>query len=250
MLQLSHQLISGSGSTILFLHGFLGSSKQWKMIADHFKGTHQILMVDLPGHGDSNETCDYTIMDVADSINTILQQYKITAIHFIGHSMGGYVGCAFAKANSEKLLSLHLINSCAADDSDDRKSQRNRSIKLIEKYPDAFLSMAIGNLFSKTERQTYQHAIDQMKTEAQKMSTGSIKQAIGAMRDRNSQVDALTYSRFAVAYFYGSHDTVILKKTIKEEINILSASCVELDSGHMSLITHPQEIMEKLSFID
>lgn len=247
MLQLSHQIYPSSGKTILFLHGFLGSSKQWKPIVNHFKKTHQILLIDLPGHGNSTESSAYTIPEVASAINDILQEERIDHLHVVGHSMGGYVGCAFAKAYPEKVASLHLINSCASADSAIRKLQRDRSILLVQKYPQAFVSMAIANLFTTSEKIEFYEVIERLKKDASIQSTTSIITAIVAMRDRESQLEELQNLNIPVNYMYGSEDEIIDPDGIKEECHLLKAQRKIIACGHMSLTTHPKEIISELS---
>jgi pimeloyl-ACP methyl ester carboxylesterase len=248
MLQLSHQIYPSSGKTILFLHGFLGSSKQWKPIVNHFKKTHQILLIDLPGHGNSTESSAYTISEVASAINDILQEERIDHLHVVGHSIGGYVGCAFAKTYPEKILSLHLVNSCAAADSASKKLQRDRSLLLIQKYPQAFVSMAITNLFTTSEKIEFHEVIERLKRNASKLSTISIINAIVAMRDRESQLEDLQNSNIPVHYIYGTEDKIITSDEVEHECHLLKVQGKIIACGHMSLITHPKEIINRLSF--
>ena len=245
---LSYQLLPKNAPTILFLHGFLGSAAQWDPIIYHYKKSFQILLLELPGHGVNDCEASYSIEDLAADVNMSLMQCGIKAVHFVGHSMGGYVGCAFAKAYSDKLLSLTLINSCATADATDRQMQRNRALKLVEKYPNAFTSMAITNLFTSVEREHFTTEIELMKSQAMHMSTSGISNAIKAMRDRASQLNTLKNAGFPIQYIYGSRDEVISKEVIEEEIELLNVEFAELDSGHMSLITHPNKIVE-LHFI-
>lgn len=246
MLQLSYQIYPHHGKTILFLHGFLGSSKQWAPIVDQFKKTHQILLIDLPGHGNSPESSPYTIPEVAIAINDILQKEKIASIEFVGHSMGGYVGCAFAKAYPERVESLHLINSCASADSADRKLQRDRSILLIQKYPKAFVSMAIANLFNPSEKIEFNEIIESFKKDASKISAASIINAIVAMRDRDSQLEELQNLNLPVNYICGSEDEIIDLDDVKRECHLLKAEQKIIACGHMSLITNPLQIISGL----
>jgi len=250
MIKLSSTLHKGSGTTVLLLHGFLGSAQQWQTTVVGLKAKHQLLLVELPGHGKSSEPDAYQISDVASSIHQLLADLQIDQVHFIGHSMGGYVGCAFAKAYPQQLLSLHLINSSAAADTVLRKSQRDRSIQLVSKYPEAFISMAISNLFTSEEKEKFQTEIELMKSQAQQLSNPSIIYALQAMRDRASYVDDLKHAQFPITYIYGSADEIILSDLIEIELELLKTKGVQIHSGHMSIITHPNEITDKMHLIE
>lgn len=239
---LSYQLIEREAPTILFLHGFLGNASQWDFLVDHYRESYQILLCELPGHGDNKIAEKYTIDDLADDLAQVLVQLDIKSVHFVGHSMGGYVGCAFATAYPDQILSLHLINSCATEDTVDRKSQRDRSIKLVTKHPEAFVQMAINNLFSSQEKAQLNSVINNMKVKASEINTTSIAHAIGAMRDRKSQLIPLKNSSILVQYIHGVNDIIIPLSVVKEEALQFNGELSILDSGHMSLLTHRKEI--------
>ncbi len=250
MMELAYKLIPNSGKTILFLHGFLGSSAQWSPVVDHFKNSHQILLVELPGHGICSINKSYTITEIAASINKVLQENQIDDVHFVGHSMGGYVGCAFAKAYPEKIASLHLINSCAEGDPASRRLQRDRAIELVKRFPDAFVSMAVGNLFTESERQEFEEEITAMKSGAMHMTGDAIIHALVAMRDRESQLEQLVTSNFPVHYIYGKQDAIIPVETVQLELELLKVEGYKMDAGHMSIVTHPLKLTRIMQFIE
>ncbi len=250
MLKLSNTLINGPGTTVLLLHGFLGSAQQWQPITNALKEKHQLLLIELPGHGQSPESDAYDTRDVAFAIYKILEELAIDKVHFVGHSMGGYVGCAFAKAYPQQLLSLHLINSCAAADTSLRKSQRDRSIQLVSKYPETFISMAVSNLFTQAEKAAFETQINLMKSQAQQISNASIIYALKAMRDRDSHLSSLQHASFPITYIYGSADEIIPSNLIETELKLLKTNDFEIPSGHMSIITHPAEIIDKMHLIE
>ncbi|MFL6151850.1 MAG: alpha/beta fold hydrolase, partial [Ornithinibacter sp.] len=44
---------SGSGPALLFIHGILGSQKQWAHLVDRLDDDHRLIVPDLFGHGES-----------------------------------------------------------------------------------------------------------------------------------------------------------------------------------------------------
>lgn len=243
---LSYQLIEREAPTILFLHGFLGNASQWDFLVDHYQESYQILLCELPGHGDNKIAETYTIDDLAVSIAQLLLQLDISSVHFVGHSMGGYVGCAFAKACPNQTTSLHLINSCATGDTAIRKSQRDRSIKLISKYPEAFINMAINNLFTSQEKIDFKSVINNLQEKSSQISLISIENALIAMRDRTSKLDGLKNLKIPIQYIHGYTDEIIPISMIENEVSMLRGNFSILNSGHMSLITHKEKIKKLL----
>ncbi|EAS20753.1 hypothetical protein BBFL7_01643 [Flavobacteria bacterium BBFL7] len=231
----------------LLLHGFLGNKSQWTAMAKLLDSKFNILYVELPGHGQSHTIDHYTIADLASEISQFLTSNSIDKIHFVGHSMGGYVGAAFAKAYPQQLYSLTLVNSIMGPDSTARKVMRDRAIQLIDRFQDAYISMAINNLFTPEEHIIHKTIIDDMKNAAKNMTLETIMAALRAMRDRPSQIGQMNET---VQYIYGSRDQIIEKSIIEAELSLMNLNGESIDAGHMLLLTHPEEVISKTHFID
>lgn len=240
---LTHRLIPNDAPTLLFVHGFLGNNAQWDPLIEHYKSSYQILLLELPGHGTNSYSSTYDLEDVAIAIDNLLSILDIPAVSFIGHSMGGYVGCALATIFPARVNRLYLINSCASNDTMARKKQRDRSIALIDKFPSSFIKMAIGNLFTTQEMQVHASSIEQMILTAQSMNVACIRNAIIAMRDRPSYLHELSMSKVLLQYVYGSNDLVIEPTIIHEELELLPAQGSLLEGGHMSIITNHEQLI-------
>ena len=77
---------------VVFVHGFLGGSRQWKGQAEALAAGFDVIAVDLPGFGENAQ------LEALDSItgfaNWVLNELTARGIerfHLIGHSMGGMV---------------------------------------------------------------------------------------------------------------------------------------------------------------
>ncbi len=237
--------------TIILLHGFLGNASQWDWIIQELRSKFQILLIELPGHGMNNNEGAYSIVDLSHEVYRIINKLGLEQVHMVGHSMGGYVASAFTKAYPKQTASLTLINSCAGADTPSRKIQRDRSLRLLDSYPAAFVKMAIANLFTANETIIHNQAIGLLKSSASRMSLASIKNAIIAMRDRPDFLDGLQDLRSPVIYIFGKKDAIIpVAITQKEVLSLPTATGHGLESGHMSLLTDPQKIIQLLPFIE
>jgi pimeloyl-ACP methyl ester carboxylesterase len=251
MSDLHYTFINNNQPVLLLLHGFLGSMEQWNYMEQDLLTTHSLLKIDLPGHGKTLEFKeDYTLEELSLKIDQILVLEQIEKIHVVGHSMGGYLGCAFAKARPDKTRSLTLINSIASKDTKQRKLIRDRSILLIEKHQEAYVSMAIGNLFTAEERKLYETRISLMKQQADQISIKSIIQALKCMRDRNDYVPLLKEVDFPISYIYGRQDKIVPVELVEKERIHLRANTRIIDNGHMSLLINPLDILKNMHFIE
>jgi pimeloyl-ACP methyl ester carboxylesterase len=251
MSDLHYTFINNNQPVLLLLHGFLGSMEQWNYMEQDLLTTHSLLKIDLPGHGKTLEFKeDYTLEELSLKIDQILVLEQIEKIHVVGHSMGGYLGCAFAKARPDKTRSLTLINSIASKDTKQRKLIRDRSILLIEKHQEAYVNMAIGNLFTAEERKLYETRISLMKQQADQISIKSIIQALKCMRDRNDYVPLLKEVDFPISYIYGRQDKIVPVELVEKERIHLRANTRIIDNGHMSLLINPLDILKNMHFIE
>ena len=97
----------GSGTPLVLVHGFLGSSEMWSPQIKFFKDNFRVIAPALPGFGKSNaiNSCD-TIECMAKMILGILEKKKIKNFNLLGHSMGGMIVQEMTKIAGEKILKL------------------------------------------------------------------------------------------------------------------------------------------------
>ena len=97
----------GNGFPLVLVHGFLGSSKMWKLQIDFFKQHFRVITPDLPGFGRSNKaTSHISIQSIANLLLDRLEEKKIDKFHLLGHSMGGMIVQEMAKKSGGKISKL------------------------------------------------------------------------------------------------------------------------------------------------
>ena len=97
----------GSGTPLVLVHGFLGSSDMWSPQVDFFKNDFRVIAPALPGFGKSNNlnSCD-SIECMAKAILDLLEKKEIENYNLLGHSMGGMIAQEIAKIAGDKILKL------------------------------------------------------------------------------------------------------------------------------------------------
>ena len=97
----------GSGTPLVLVHGFLGSTDMWKPQIEHFKKNFRILTPALPGFGKSNKvkSCD-SIECMAKAILNSLKTRQVEKFNLLGHSMGGMIVQEMTRRASDKILKL------------------------------------------------------------------------------------------------------------------------------------------------
>ena len=98
---------TGSGTPLVLIHGFLGSSDMWIPQIKWFKDNFRVIAPALPGFGKSStiDSCN-SIECMAISILNFLEKKKIKNFNLLGHSMGGMIVQEMTKIAGEKILKL------------------------------------------------------------------------------------------------------------------------------------------------
>lgn len=195
---------SGEGNAIVLLHGFLENKKMWKDYVSFFSNQYRIITIDLLGHGESD--ClgyIHSMEDNARAVYEVLEYLQIKKTTILGHSMGGYVGLAFAELYPESIQKLILLNSTSKEDSTEKKLNRTRAIKAVKQNYVNFVSLAIANLFSENNRTRLADEIEKVKTQALKTPLQGIVASLEGMKIRKDRETLLRENLFPVLLILG-----------------------------------------------
>jgi len=95
---------------LVLIHGAGDSSAVWEKQTAHFSANHQVLAVDLPGHGTRvREPGMDRHEKYAQEVCRIMDQHGISKAVVAGHSMGGAVALTMALEHPERLQGLVLV---------------------------------------------------------------------------------------------------------------------------------------------
>jgi len=240
----------GNGPAIILLHGFLESSTMWKPLIPDLSRNNHVITIDFPGHGKSSVVSEIHTMELmAEVVDAVLQKLQIASATFIGHSMGGYVTLAYAEMFSEKVDKLILLNSTPAADSEERKANRNRALKIVDQNLQAYISMAIGNLFAESSRERFATEIETLKSEAYSFPAKGIKAAIQGMRNREDRTEILKNFEKKKYMILAEEDPILPVSEAKQLAMKCNCNTKIIEGGHMSLIENQGFIIEYLLLI-
>ena len=78
--------------TLVYIHGFLGSSQIYKEHIQYLANKYDIIIIDFAGHGYSASLeVSPQIQAYVDQIEEVLIAEDVKNATWIGHSMGGYI---------------------------------------------------------------------------------------------------------------------------------------------------------------
>lgn len=121
------------GKSIIYLHGWGQNIEMMKPVADPFQDKFDIVIIDLPGYGQSLEPkYAWTVYDYVDFLKEFLEKLKIEKPILVGHSFGGKISLLYAsKYEVEKLI---LFGSPYKQEIT-KMSLKTKTLKALKKVP-------------------------------------------------------------------------------------------------------------------
>lgn len=94
-----HYETGGSGSpALVFIHGWNCDRSYWSAQLPVFASTHQVVAIDLAGHGDSGvNRVEWSMANFGADVAAVADALQLEDIILVGHSMGGPVALEAAK---------------------------------------------------------------------------------------------------------------------------------------------------------
>ncbi len=100
--------LGDSGSRVVFCHGLFGQGKNWSAIGKALAGDHQVLLVDLPDHGQSPWSNRFDYLEAAGQVAELLSVHDPAAL--VGHSMGGKISMQVALRHRDLVERLVVVD--------------------------------------------------------------------------------------------------------------------------------------------
>ncbi|MCH2233363.1 MAG: alpha/beta fold hydrolase [Crocinitomicaceae bacterium] len=101
---------STSQEWLLLIHGAGGSTRTWKRQIDDFGKDYNLLVIDLPGHGE-NQTIStlfptYSFKFIANKVWEVVDHLQIEKLHAVGVSLGTIICLQMRQLQPNRLLSI------------------------------------------------------------------------------------------------------------------------------------------------
>jgi len=242
----------GNGKTVVLLHGFLESGTIWKDLASEISKSHQVVTIDLLGHGKTG--ClgyIHTMEQMAEAVDAVMKHLGVQRVTLVGHSMGGYVALAYLDLFPEKVEGLCLQNSTAVEDNPEKKQNRDRAIEAVKQNHKTFVGQLVSIVFRPKNRTIFSHEIKLMKEEALKFPVQGVIAALEGMKIRKDRLKLFRNAPIKKLMIIGQNDPILSRDILIEQIKDSDIEIVEFPDGHMSFIENKEENTYKiLHFIE
>ena len=188
-----HFFEKGQGHPLLFLHGFCESGEMWRYFAESLSTQYRVICPDLPGFGDSVLTRPIqSLEEVAEQLESWLQELQIQNPIVLGHSLGGYVALALLERMGDRIRAIGLLHSTAFEDDLEKKEMRNRVLTFLKKHGAVkFVTSFVPQLFPEHRRIELAEAMEQAIEDGKRSSIDGLLAYTIAMRDRKDRMEVL-----------------------------------------------------------
>ena len=104
----------GVGQPLVLLHGLGASRQSWDPVLPALVDQHDVIAVDLPGHGDSSpfRARDSAPADIAARVAELLDELGLQTVHVGGNSLGGWVALELAEYGRARSVTASLRLAC------------------------------------------------------------------------------------------------------------------------------------------
>jgi pimeloyl-ACP methyl ester carboxylesterase len=108
-----HYETTGKGRPALVLvHCWTCDSSFWQAHIGRLAKTHQVVTLDLAGHGRSGRTRkNYTIQAFGQDVKAVADKLRLDRMVLVGHSMGGQVALEAARALGDRVVGIVPVDT-------------------------------------------------------------------------------------------------------------------------------------------
>lgn len=238
--------------TVVFSHGLLWSGRMFEAQRRALASDYRVIAWDHRGQGRSSSPKEraHQIESCYHDALALLEHLDATPCHFVGLSMGGFVGMRVAARHPELLRSLSLL-ATAADAEPPAHLPRYRLLNGIAKrlgtrpvasqvMPIMFGPSFLGDPERASERERWKHELGR--------NARTIHRAVTGVIEREHCMDELANIRCPTLVLHGDEDKAISRSSALSTYEaIAGARFVAIEAaGHTMTVENPEAVTEAL----
>lgn len=238
----------GDHEMIVFAHGLGWSSRMYSAQIESLKKSYRCVAFDFRGQGMSETTADgYDIDELTDDTIEFITWISPKPVHFVGLSMGGFVGMRLAARHPDLIKSLTLLNT-SGDSEPFAKRLKYQLMALAVKFIGlkVVLSATMRVMFGKSflNDEARKHEIEHWRNELLSNCRTGIVRAIHGVIRRSSILPEINQIKAPTLVIAGEEDTATPPRCGKQICqSIPGASIASIAAcGHSSTIEAPEQV--------
>lgn len=156
----------GAGRPVLMLHPLALSSRIWGGFAEALAREFEVWLIDLRGHGRSGwDGSPFSIADMADDVEALLDQADVPRVGVVGMSMGGSVALVLAASQSHRIGSMVVADTTAWYGASRVVDWNKRAEDALQSPRTALLDFQIPRWFTESFREQCPEIVDDICAE-------------------------------------------------------------------------------------
>lgn len=239
-----HFTESGQGIPLVLVHGYPLDHTIWEDVAGLLQNDARVIRPDLRGYGRSAVTDGvYSMRLLADDLLRLFDHLGLEKVILAGHSMGGYVTLAFAKAYPQRLAGLAMVSSQAAADLPERSEARLKQAGEVEKRGTIAVVESGLSRYSPNADILEKTRVIMMRADPRAVA-GSLR----GMADRPDMTGFLPEVKVPAVVVAGEADELIAAEKSEEMAHLFPHSRLVIvkGGGHMAMMEFPDVVARAL----
>lgn len=153
----------GRGDAVLLVHAIGCDHRMWDGLGTALSPRFRVIRMDVRGHGRSVVTPrPYSLDQLADDARDLLDSLGIEKAHWVGLSMGGMIGQAFALRHPDRLRRLVLANTTSTYGTQGPEMWQARAKAVSEGGMAAIRDLAMQRYFTDDFRASHSDIVDRI----------------------------------------------------------------------------------------
>ncbi len=236
--------------TIVVGHGLLFSGEMFAAQVDRLHSRYRCVTIDWRGQGRSPAArSGYDMDTLTQDAVAVITGLGVGPVHYVGLSMGGFVGMRIGARHGDLLRSLTLLDTSAGPEDRDKVS-RYRLLAAVYRVVGMgpVRSQVLPIMFGPTflADPSGRPAIDAFLARLRQVDRAGMKKAIHAVADREAVVDLLPLVSTPTLVVVGAED--VATPVQKSEVIAAGIPGARLEivprAGHSSTIEQPEVLTD------
>ncbi len=240
----------GSGTPVLFLHGFPHNRSLWSAQLGALAAPARTISMDLRGFGESGAGAHDGVDGYADDAAALLDVLGIERAVVAGLSMGGYATFAFWRRHRARIRALVLCDTRATPDSDaQRAARREMQALVVERGSMAVANQMITGMVGKTTRAKHPELADELHRMVSLAPLEGVLGALDALMTRPDSTPTLATIDVPTLIVVGDEDALTPVADARAMHLAIAGSRLEViaGAGHVSNMERPATFNHVLS---
>lgn len=236
---------------IFFAHGLLWSCRMWDKHIKVLQKDFRCISMDFRGQGQSAiAKSGYDMDSLTNDVTALLDYLKVDKFHFVGLSMGGFVGQRMALKHPKRLQKLVLLNTSADSEPEENLAGYKLLVKIAtvlgaRSVMDELVKVMHGKTFLKQAKKdpAKKAQLKQFKNMMAANKRRSLKKTVYGVITRKSVYERIKDIQQPTLIMVGDEDVATtVAKSQRIHMQIANSKLYILEkAGHMSAMEQPEK---------